>query len=419
MFLFGINKAVALIKDRDEENFSKLLSRNSKLVRERDGSGNTCLHYAVIEKHYEIALLLLLRGADIDAVEQGGYSPLHLALENQCEQIAVMLCQRGANVNLKLLKSGATPLHLAAAYDLRESMTFLLGRGADINALDNNSHTPLLLAMRCDHVELAALLIVKGAELTHKDNNGKSCSDYAREMGVIGLLAMIEQREEKQKREWADRRDKADKLAEEMSIASTTKQSALERPADNTFRSHMSSSTSKSSPSTAAPTTTAAAAAASASLDELARGWDQGEAKQVVKNAARGGMRKRGAREGDQTRRRQSNTDTDTQSEVTKSDMSSVRGGSSISSVSRARGRGRGRVGERGTTRSASIDQQSDTSIDKKRIFKSKISTGTEGESESVSSGSKALDNATFQSTVKPAVGDEQQSSVSSGLFFR
>lgn len=40
------------------------------------------LHYAVWQRYYEAVLLLLTRGGDVNAVDECGYSPLHLSAEH-------------------------------------------------------------------------------------------------------------------------------------------------------------------------------------------------------------------------------------------------------------------------------------------------------------------------------------------------
>jgi ankyrin repeat protein len=40
------------------------------------------LHYAVWQRYYEAAQLLLTRGGDVNAVDECGYSPLHLSAEH-------------------------------------------------------------------------------------------------------------------------------------------------------------------------------------------------------------------------------------------------------------------------------------------------------------------------------------------------
>jgi ankyrin repeat protein len=87
IFLFGVDKALSLVKENKEESLGRLLSRNPRLVHDRDRNGNTCLLIAALYNRLEIGLLLLLRGADINAasgkadrVENDGVRPLNIEL---------------------------------------------------------------------------------------------------------------------------------------------------------------------------------------------------------------------------------------------------------------------------------------------------------------------------------------------------
>ena len=60
-------------------------------------------------------------------------------------------------------KNGATPLHLAAKKGQKEIVEALLTVGADVNAKDNLNHTPLHFAHKRGHKEIAEALLTAGA----------------------------------------------------------------------------------------------------------------------------------------------------------------------------------------------------------------------------------------------------------------
>lgn len=53
-----------------------------KQVNDPVTQGLMPLHYAVWQKYYEATQLLLVRGANVNAVDECGYSALHLAAEH-------------------------------------------------------------------------------------------------------------------------------------------------------------------------------------------------------------------------------------------------------------------------------------------------------------------------------------------------
>lgn len=59
------------------------------------------MHYAVWQQHTEAVRLLLVRGADINAIDDCGYSALHLAAEHGYYDLTSMLLEMGAKVDYR------------------------------------------------------------------------------------------------------------------------------------------------------------------------------------------------------------------------------------------------------------------------------------------------------------------------------
>ena len=90
-----------------------LLRRGADIdSRDDDDYGSTPLHWACLKGHREIALLLLERGADIEAGDEDGRTPLHFACLRGHVETALLLVRRGAEIDVAD-SSGKTPLQLA------------------------------------------------------------------------------------------------------------------------------------------------------------------------------------------------------------------------------------------------------------------------------------------------------------------
>jgi 1,4-alpha-glucan branching enzyme len=79
----------------------------------------------------------------------------------------------GADINAKD-KNGATPLILAANANNTEVAELLIAKGADINVKDKNSNTLLHWAASKGYMKVAELLIAKGANISEKNKAGKT-----------------------------------------------------------------------------------------------------------------------------------------------------------------------------------------------------------------------------------------------------
>ena len=117
----------------------------------------------------------LAAGAEVNAKDEDGYTPLYAVAGGGHKEIAVLLIANGADVNAKN-KYGETPLHCAATKGIAE---LLIAKGADVNAKDEVESTPLHTAALNGHKEVAELLITKGAEVNAKYEDGGTPLDEA------------------------------------------------------------------------------------------------------------------------------------------------------------------------------------------------------------------------------------------------
>jgi len=210
-------------------------------VNFKSENGETFLHLAVSEGHWDIVALLVKKGANVKTKETiFGYTPLHYTAKysnpQTKDEIITLLIENGADVNAKA-KNGETPMdllndaldlpgfeslrtntknllrkhgakmgeelnggepvaeaanpepptakatdisiHDAAALGNIEAVKQHLAAGTDVNAKDQNGRIPLQLAAMKGHKEVAELLIAEGADVNAKSNGGSTPLHYA------------------------------------------------------------------------------------------------------------------------------------------------------------------------------------------------------------------------------------------------
>ena len=132
--------------------------------------------------HDDIVNLLLERGVEVNAKDEGGLTAPVAAAMGGCAATIKMLAAKGAD--LKAANSnGFTPLIAAAFTGSRDTMQILLDQPVDVNAADKLGRTALMGAAVRGMLDIVQLLLAKGADPTAHDHEGRSAAGYAAIVG--------------------------------------------------------------------------------------------------------------------------------------------------------------------------------------------------------------------------------------------
>ena len=169
----------------------KMLSYGAD-VNAKNNNGNTPLHLASRKGHTEIVKLLLEHGADANVKNNDGETAFDWASYEGHTEIVKLSLEYGADVNVKD-NDGNTPLRWASSNGQTEIVKLLLEYGADVNAKDDDGNTPLFCASYEGHAEIVKLLLVHGADVNAKDNNGETPLYRASHNGHTKIVNLLKQ----------------------------------------------------------------------------------------------------------------------------------------------------------------------------------------------------------------------------------
>ncbi|MBR4322330.1 ankyrin repeat domain-containing protein [Treponema sp.] len=149
--------------------------RIADILSAQDISGATPLHEAVRYGRVDIARLLLASGANVNAMDSIGKTPILLIIPSAAQQnMYPLLLVHKANVNQKDMY-GDTVLHVATMANVPvNTLSLLVSNGASVNERNKEGVTPLALAIETMHPEQVKFYSKSGADIYAEDMKGNT-----------------------------------------------------------------------------------------------------------------------------------------------------------------------------------------------------------------------------------------------------
>ena len=150
-------------------------------VNAKNNDGWTPLHVAAVMNNYSATTILCAHQANVNAKDNEGSTPLHHACHKNYGATIAILCAYQANVNVKN-NDGWTPLHIAAYYNNTTPITILCAYQANVNAKANDGWTPLHHAVNRNAYAATTILLNNNADITIMNVYGRNAEQMANEL---------------------------------------------------------------------------------------------------------------------------------------------------------------------------------------------------------------------------------------------
>ena len=178
---------------RGDRNALNLLIQANASVNSRNRVGNSALQYAARNSDLQSVQILVKANANLHNVNSRGYSALHYVAYStnpMVRGIVDCLVAAGAELDAKDWL-GITPLGICVMRNAVQAASALLDNGANTNVLDNDGDSPLLQSIFSNADDATQLLLSWGATYTSWCSMGDSILHVAALSGSLRTLETL------------------------------------------------------------------------------------------------------------------------------------------------------------------------------------------------------------------------------------
>jgi ankyrin repeat protein len=163
----------------------------------RDGNGRTPLHVAVYRRKYDATRLLLAKGANANALDRQRYDVVTIAAVADDVQMLKLVLEGGASAKNVTSPYDGTALIAAAHLGHVEVVQTLIKAGAPLDHVNNLTWTALMESIVLGdggrrHTETLRALVAAGANVNIPDRSGITPLAHARGRGYKEMVAILE-----------------------------------------------------------------------------------------------------------------------------------------------------------------------------------------------------------------------------------
>ncbi|KAF7713452.1 Uncharacterized protein PECH_001310 [Penicillium ucsense] len=161
-----------------------LIKRGATINHSSPRSLHSSLLAAAEQGKPEVARFLIRNGADVNACDRSGFSPLTKSAQRGHLSIVQLLLEAGAEFD----GSGSSPLIEACAHDHTQVVRFLLRNGANVDVFDQSGFSPLTRPCERGYLSLVLALLESGIDVTKPDRTGQAAITTTNDTNIILLL---------------------------------------------------------------------------------------------------------------------------------------------------------------------------------------------------------------------------------------